>query len=357
VTRRSSVQARPRALVAGVLCAAVVAGCGGVSSSPLAGTDKNAGGSGMVSPSAGQGGAGSAGVAGDMTVVSSGGANGTGAAGGSAGGSGQWGGSSGSGGASPTAGQAGETGRAGDAGSGNDGGTANAGPVSDDGLVFWFSANVGVTAKNELISEWLDQSGNAAHATQALAELRPMVGTFAGSDLPAIVFDGTNDYLDLPPLDANFEEGLTFFCVARAAHENVDMAMVELSNGWEKDDVTFLRLDKAFSYEVARTNTHTAEDTFAVGEPRLVDLVHGADGNATLYMNGVRLPTTTANPPLSMPAPVTRSQNTIGRTLYSDATTWSGEIAEILLYSRLLSPTEKQSIRAYLKEKWNCCSN
>jgi hypothetical protein len=227
--------------------------------------------------------------------------------------------------------------------------------------VYWFSADFGVTVEEEGISKWADRSGNGADAVQGTLPKRPQLGTFASSNLPGIVFDGAYDYLDLPDQYASFAGGLTFFCVARAVSDPLGSAMVELSNGQEIEDVTFLRYQGGFSYEVANTVEHEDVPTFLVNQPRLVDVVHTTERRASLFMNGNERPTRMESIPtglvdFELPVVVEkRQQNTIGRTLYQSTTTWPGEIAEILLYSRALSPTEQQNVRRYLSEKWKCC--
>ena len=387
----SSAFARRRLFVAAFL----VAGCSGLSRDPLGDTREQGGGragavsagaghstGGTTSSKAGRGGAGTGGVAGDEPVISSGGVNrggsggtggtggsgsrggsgaggsgavgnagesGDGGVGGSVAGSGQPGGRSG-GGTAGVAGQAGEGGAAGDAGSDN---CAEMGPpaISTFGLVYWFSADFGVTEADQGISQWCDRSGNGAHATQHSPGPRPNLGTFPGTDLPAIVFDGVDEYLDLPPQEANFEGGLTFFCVARATYDSNGMAMLKLSNGPEANDVTFLRFAKAFTYEVADEPKWGGE--FVVGEPRLVDVGHAMNGIISMFMNGISV----ADASFPTPFPGTRTQNFIGRTEYNFSTTWTGEIAEIVLYNRLLDPGDRQTIRSYLSEKWNCCTD
>lgn len=323
-----------------------------------------------MSNDAGTGGVASGGGAGDEPVTSGGannggggndgpragrdaGVGGTAGAGGSVGGSAQAGGSGGDGGMQGLAGEGGESGAAGDPGSGGSAGMGNLDPVSRQGLVYWFSADFGVTDEDEFITEWLDRSSNAAHALQPLPGSRPKLGTFSSSDLPAVVFDGTDDHLVMPPLDANFEAGLTFFAVARPTLDSTCMPMLELSNGQEAEDVAFFRHLGAFTYEVGEGVTHGQDVAFVLGQPRQLEVVHTADQTVTLFENGVA--TRTAS--FAIPFPRRRNLTYIGRSLYASCTNWSGVIAELILYSRPLSTTERQGIRTYLTEKWGCCGS
>jgi hypothetical protein len=70
------------------------------------------------------------------------------------------------------------------------------------------------------VSRWTNRAGGDA-AAQLVTDARPTLGTLADSNMPAVVFDGDDDYLGLPPLTASFASGLTFFAVARATGRSV----------------------------------------------------------------------------------------------------------------------------------------
>lgn len=382
---RSSAAMRWMPLMAAGFGVGFLANCSGVSSNPLADTPGRGGASaGTESASAGEamGGspwngagsssAGGSGIAGDMQAgaagsdagsnAGNGGAAGEGGeagestqggAAGDASSAGHHGGDSGSGGMTSEGGASGEGGSANAAGSGNSGGTSNFDPVSLEAMVYWFSADVGLTEADGTITEWLDRSGNQGDARQLLAGSRPKLGTFAGTELPAVVFDGQDDYLAMSPLAANFEAGLTFFAVARATAEGLCMSMLEASNGSEIEEFAFFLLREGLAYEVGDFTSQGQEGAFAVGEPRLLDVTHTPDRVVSLFLNGFA----TATSAFALPVTTTRNQNFIGRSLYRDCTTWSGELAEILLYARPLPSEERQAIRRYLDEKWGCCAD
>lgn len=363
-----------------------LANCGSVSSNPLAdpqgrggagaGTESAAAGDSMGGSAwndAGSSSAGASGIAGGMQAGSAGsdggsnagdagaagdggesGADTQGGAAGNAVEGGRHGGGSGSGGVTSEAGASGEGGTANVSGSGNSAGTSNAEPVSLDAMVYWFSADFGISESDGAIDEWLDRSGNGADARQLLAGSRPKLESFAGStELPAVVFDGQDDHLAMSPLGANFEAGLTFFAVARTTAEGVCTTMLEVSNGSEIEEFAFFRHLQAFTYEVGDFNIHGQQGAFAVGEPRLLDVTHTPELAVSMFLNGFATGTAT----FALPVTTTRNQSFIGRSLYRDCTTWSGELAEILLYARPLPAEERQAIRRYLDEKWGCCAD
>jgi hypothetical protein len=131
------------------------------------------------------------------------------------------------------------------------------------------------------------------------------------------------------------------------------MPLLELSNGSEMDDVSFGWTNASLSYEVLEGFALGDDGAFTNGEPRLVEVTHAVTGSVNLWMNGL------ANGfgMFDLPAAVTRGQTFVGKSLYQGCTTWSGEIAELILYARELELGERQDVEAYLEGKWGCCGS
>lgn len=66
--------------------------------------------------------------------------------------------------------------------------------------VMWFNANSLGLSNGSQVETWTDISGNDNHASQPEADSRPTYTTGEINGLPAVVFDGSNDYL---PFDGN----------------------------------------------------------------------------------------------------------------------------------------------------------
>lgn len=220
--------------------------------------------------------------------------------------------------------------------------------IPRDALVYWFSADQGITEESGRVARWADRSGNGAHAEQISEDSRPKLAVLDGGRRPAVEFDGENDFLGMPPLTASFEAGVSVFAIARNLGGDGCMAMLETSNGPEIDDISFDWDESSLQYEVSFDVANGQDGAFTEGEPRLVEVVHDPSQAVTLWMNGL------ANGVASFGLPVTidRNQNFIGRTLYQNCPTWSGEIAELIMYSRAVSSEERQGIEGYLLEKW-----
>jgi len=131
------------------------------------------------------------------------------------------------------------------------------------------------------------------------------------------------------------------------------MAMLEVSNGSEIDDVSFLWDSEALTYEVTESVVRGQIGAFAVGEPRLLEVAHDPDESVSMFLNG----TATGAATFALPISTTRNQTFLGRTLYVDCPTWAGEISEVLLYSRVLPTDERRAVESYLIDKWGCCGS
>ena len=226
---------------------------------------------------------------------------------------------------------------------------AGADQVPEDGLLYWFSADQGVVVDSGRVAKWTNRAGNGLDATQISEDSRPKLDELGDSRHPALRFDGENDFLGLPPLTATFERGVSIFSTARSEGTDVCMAMLEVSNGSEIDDISFdWAREDLLQYEVFDNTLKGQNGAFTPGEPRLLEAIQEPSGDVTLWMNGL------ANGvgSFALPVDAERNQNFVGRTLYQSCPTWAGEIGEILFYSRALDSTERRSVEAYLEKKW-----
>lgn len=233
-----------------------------------------------------------------------------------------------------------------------DAGTSDPG-ISKDGLVYWFSADSGVTEDSGRVAKWKNRAGNGVDASQISEDSRPKLAHFDDGNHPALTFDGEDDFLGLPPLTATFERGVSIFSVARNDGGEACMAMLEVSNGPEIDDISFLWDQAALQYEVFTDVADGQSGAFASGEPRMLGAVHEPTGGVSLWLNGL----STGVADFGLPVDEARNQNFVGRTLYQGCPTWTGEIAELLFYARAITASERQSVETYLEQKWGCCGS
>lgn len=229
-------------------------------------------------------------------------------------------------------------------------------PISTNGLVFWFKADAGVTVENGVITAWADQSSNGYDATQSDAAERPKLTNSGDLPLPVLELDGVDDHLHLPAFKPELSDGLSFFAVAGRSHESACSAILELSNGSEKDDISFDSLGNSFQFEVVNSTVYANADEFPQGQLRLIEAFQSFSPLAAvgeLRANGLSVGD---NGNMETPQALLRTDNNIGDSLYADCTPFPGAIGEIILYGRKLETEERVAVENYLKQKWQCCN-
>src|SRR6185369_7700007 len=84
-----------------------------------------------------------------------------------------------------------------------------------NGLQLWLKADAGVTATAGKVTAWQDQSGKGNNATQATADLSPLLVPNAINGKPVLRFDGVDDFLEVPDSDSLSIAGdiTTFFVI------------------------------------------------------------------------------------------------------------------------------------------------
>lgn len=232
-------------------------------------------------------------------------------------------------------------------GEGGNGPEPEPSPISQEGLVYWFKADAGVTETEGRLSRWADQSGNGRHAEQNLNTQQPLLTRTESLPHPVVELDG-GQFLQLPPIDAPIDGGLTFFAVAGRGADSGCGAIVELSNGFEIDDVHFGHGGLSMHFEVEHVY-HDAGDVFEIGAMRQVTFKQSGDAmtaKVEMSANGSFVD----SHEVPFPKRILRETNFIGRSEYCPG--FVGGIGEIILFSRVLSREEQESVEQYLLTKW-----
>jgi hypothetical protein len=245
-------------------------------------------------------------------------------------------------------------------------------PLSDLGL--WLKADEGVATDGTLgVTGWNDLSGKGNHASQATAPFRPRLIYNAINGQPALRFDGSDDFLDLPAATSSnmslsdFRNGLTTFIVARPNVLQTSARFLTLSRGGSSQVVS-IAYNKPFSYTEISSNLEyylnnpssgvsTVVAWRALSQQRFAfhqvtqapsSATNGAveiRANGTLLANGeIPLPSYNATQP--------RDKNYVGRSSFANQPFLNADIAEVLLYQRPLSTTERRTVDYYFYKKY-----
>jgi hypothetical protein len=221
--------------------------------------------------------------------------------------------------------------------------------IPTTGLALWLSADVGIQVVAQRVSGWSDRSGLGRNAAQVVAEYRPVVNPAWHGGKSAVFFDGANRFLSLPAGFADFSQGFTILVVAEILVDGSCPSFLSFSNGGEMDDLSLHRQPgDAFEYEVADESFPSLPAELPVQKPSLMTVVHHSDSKVDLYSNGAL----SAEKDMMLPLNTMRVRNDIGRSSYVGCELLNGNIAEILVYARGISETERLKVEAYLRSKW-----
>ena len=222
-------------------------------------------------------------------------------------------------------------------------------PKNVSGLAAWWDANDNATLTldgNGNVSSWADKSGNAVTASQGTANNRPTPTAAALNGKQVLTFDGSNDLLSFSGT-ARTDETVVVLLYANlpAAGQvksgnyitngsNHGLNVTVKNDGGSNDIFGYLG---GFSAPV--TLRWTSTGGVAIG-PMVVTIVRSTASGGVLFSDGTQRATCT-----------TSNLFTLDR-IGSAASPPSGYIAEVCIYSRALSASERQRVERYLGAKW-----
>jgi hypothetical protein len=240
------------------------------------------------------------------------------------------------------------------------------------GLMLWLRSDKELTADTGEL-RWRDQiSGNDAIGSDApdaqsstVPEIRTSTTTFNGH--PFVRFDGKDDRLRLPDVDATFEQGITAAFAVRAlgagpsnaydgflflGHESAaDVYSNAIAIGRELawDRLRFTVQSTYIPWEYWNGIVQSAGGIESLApSAEIVVLVQRAD-NATawFYSNGRTVTKDWGDAPL--PADSLRDASWLG---WVPGGPFQGDIAEVLLYNRAVGDAERSELETYLATKY-----
>jgi Concanavalin A-like lectin/glucanases superfamily len=209
-------------------------------------------------------------------------------------------------------------------------------------LTLWYDAsNSGSITKTTTVSQWNDLSGTGANVVQATTANQPTYTASCMNSLACLSFNGSSDFLHA----ASGFPTSSDYTIAAIAKFNANTATIL---GGSNGAVT------SYAFWGANAETpalYQGGTTFAkaasVGTAAFLAVATLQDSNAAgnMYVNG-GAPATGSSPSLHV------ADSTIEVGASTGGNYLSGNIAELLVYSRILSTAEQQYIEGYLACKW-----
>lgn len=209
-------------------------------------------------------------------------------------------------------------------------------PASITSLALWLDASqLTGLADTDPVSSWTDLSGNGRHVTQADSGKRPVYRTSWQNGLPAVVFDGSDDFLRVTGLTLN--QPNTILVVGKSTTNNTAI--------FDGDD-------SSHTHQVYRRGT----GSWAMFAGTLLDSALAANGNwhlRTAKFQGATSYLRLDGAEIAAGAAGAQNLDAITVGGFFDGTgALNGDVGELLVYNAALSAGDLAAAEAYLRGKW-----
>jgi hypothetical protein len=242
-------------------------------------------------------------------------------------------------------------------------------PAEIPGLALWLDASdaatlfqdaaatTPATATSDPVGAWLDKSGNARHAVQATAGNRPTISATLRNNRPVTQFaSASNQTLSADSLSSvvtGSDVPMTAIAVCLASSSASTATILGFGNS--STDTPFFVLEKTVNDGIG---TRRRDDASSLAQASVsgasltswsIASMTFAGQSTTLSLNGADVANNAALDcgTLSL---TTANIGALRRT--SVVTPFASNIAELLVYSRAVSPSERRRLEVYLANRW-----
>ncbi len=228
-------------------------------------------------------------------------------------------------------------------------------PLQVPGCALWLDASdaASVSVSGSNVTQWSDKSGNLLHATQATAGNRP---TYS-APLSAVVFNGTSSFLSTSLTASSNTETVFAVTLFNNTITNTNTILGQSStSGGRQFCMNYVPNALSTNLQLVRMNQvviNQVNVTLQSNSRSLSGYVNQNTLGSTLYFNGT--PVNTTATPTAFTGSFTTTIGTRGNTLFDQ--TFTGNMYEILVYSGVLTTTQRQQIEGYLAQKWGVSGN
>jgi hypothetical protein len=233
-------------------------------------------------------------------------------------------------------------------------------------LYWWLKADANVTLNGANVSIWGDSSVNNWPANQATAANQPgfVASNPAVNNKPTVHFNGTTAYLATAntavPLTG--KTNLTIFAVASSAdatttvtgtygygEQNTMVHFIQNNGAWGNGIFSVFEQGVNVWYAAGQAHPNTLWSRTATSAWMIYDSTRDQTGTGleTLRVNGVSVATNSAGT-----AAIWAEDGGVNVGAWAAGSYWAGDIAEIIIYTRALSDSERQAVEQYLQAKY-----
>lgn len=214
-------------------------------------------------------------------------------------------------------------------------------------LAMHLRADLNITASNNDVSVWGDISGNDNDAVQpSLTQIQPLLVQNAIKDKPALRFNGLGEFMTLPTSTKLGIQSSPYemFIVAKSSSGSIQFLIAGRNN----EDFEYHLNGTAGSRFIPVGGQYVDQGIngeYTNGEAHIFSARASASGgvNRVDRTNGG----TTANSLLSV-----NPNNLYLGTRNGGAHYFNGDIAEVIIYNKILTPKERDSVESYLHNRY-----
>lgn len=232
---------------------------------------------------------------------------------------------------------------------------ASPAPIATTGLRLWLRSDRGLVLSpqsgTDYVTAWRDQSGRRSDATApgyGVNSVRPKRVAAGLGEFPVVEFDNYDDHLSLPDILESGRPAEVFYVLKKASASAQRMLghLYSSSNAYYPYNSTDIR-DNFLS-----NTDHQFPSLTSITDYHLYNVAAGA-GEWTARMNGLVAFTSTQN---TVPLFTSDGYNRIGTgssNYYSSSYSFDGDLAELIVFDRVLSSGERDEVYAYLQDRYN----
>ena len=235
-------------------------------------------------------------------------------------------------------------------------------PSTLSGLAMWLNAGSGVaTATGNYVTSWNDQSNNGNNVIQNSQFNQPLLIPGALNGNPVVRFDGNNDYLDGGSGVGNIQSsGASLFIVGKSNTSQGAFISKSLYGGAPLRYSILYEAGNNFGFLYLDNATRTMWfPSVSSGQSNLMTMIVDSTSTSpsnTVFINSISKGVTSITSNYSMISPynflVGAYNNDSGVVPPIGGYFLNGDIAEIIMYNRALSDTERQQVETYLNAKY-----
>jgi chitodextrinase len=216
-------------------------------------------------------------------------------------------------------------------------------PPLPAGVRAWFRADLGGESEPDgRMRQWTDLSGRGFHAVQWGGREQYPHRVMAGLNGQAVIrFDGAREYLELADVMAGATSGEMFIVARLQDFSNPYNGLAHFGTGY----ATVYAEDAVWDdFGTSALSPYTGFPTAQLTQPHLYDSSITAEGESVLRFNGVEVGRRSGQVVLFSAYPE------IGADQYGEF--FKGEIAEVIVYDRVLTDEERTTIARGLNQRY-----